>query len=400
MQRSKEKKDGSASHRRSPSARASAKRKHGGEAQGASQQQKGEKQQPQDKVECPLCGSSIALFAINAHMDFACTRRPRRESRDGSGSAAASPEGPAAAAKKAKGRDAVTSPGTAATAAEATVATASAGPSAAAAPPAAPAQSGATKPHQLEHLPEAAAAPPAEAAATPTPTPKMKPVPATQRTGTVHDFFGGQDHTVPGFFVLDTAAQPWRASFERRRPAGAKTVVSTKWMGKDLLLLYAGETSPVATDVSSAVPTHSACYTGQVPLLKSHLQVRWSRVRVGRKGRMARAARPHTHLGVPAFPLLAEMRPSLSDAPGGAVCAGARKPVVLRSGPTPAHHYDRGRLPPGLGVWFAWAPRARPFLSAPPFSMLFAAVAGYSLIPMPPLSASDVDMVYGGPFQR
>lgn len=102
----------------------------------------------------------------------------------------------------------------------------------------------------------------------------MKPVPATQRTGTVHDFFGGQDHTVPGFFVLDTSVQPWHASFLRRRPAGAKIVVTTKWMGKDLMLMSVGEeASPVASDVRSAVPTHSVCYTDQVPLLKSHLQV-------------------------------------------------------------------------------------------------------------------------------
>lgn len=213
-----------------------------------------------ETVECPLCGGLTPLLAINTHMDYTCPRRVRSTTAAQAGGAGA---GAAPLSTPSMSQPDVTVTSTATT-------------HPGSSPPAA-------KTAKVE-LPPASAltASPSPAAAVPT-------VASSARTGTVHDFFGGQDHTAPGFFLLDMAGEAtstWRARFVRQRPAGAHGVVTCKWQGKDLRLAYAGRVSPVAAGTSSAVPAHSACYSGQVPLLKSHLQVtdrdRW-------KGLLARA---------------------------------------------------------------------------------------------------------------
>eukprot|EP00043_Microstomoeca_roanoka_P012217 m.117517 g.117517 ORF g.117517 m.117517 type:complete len:137 (-) comp15429_c0_seq3:898-1308(-) len=88
--------------------------------------------------------------------------------------------------------------------------------------------------------------------------------------GTLHDFFGGADHSAPPFFLLDFAHR--RAVFLRQLPANTFVLKSTiKWQGKQLQLC---STEPIQSSEKAqqllpppSYPLHA------VSLLKSHLQV-------------------------------------------------------------------------------------------------------------------------------
>lgn len=226
MQRSKEKKEeekaaaGAGSGKPRKTSPASAKRAKLSESAGRGKRgEEGKEKRERETVLCPLCGSSMPLFAINAHMDFTCTRRPGRATA-AHGDASKRP--PEEEIRENEG-EAEAAPHVVETQRQTVVSLASdhlaaADVASAASHTATPAEEAAAPPRQEGGQQASSSSASAENNTT---TKKMKPVPATQRTGTVHDFFGGQDHTVPGFFVLDTSVQPWHASFLRRRPAGA-----------------------------------------------------------------------------------------------------------------------------------------------------------------------------------
>jgi len=87
------------------------------------------------------------------------------------------------------------------------------------------------------------------------------------RSGSLHDFFGGQDHTAPSVLYLDS---DFSASFCRNLPRDAHRLSQTvRWAGKDLVVACSrdrvaggGEWQPRASR-----------YSNQAGHLKSHLQV-------------------------------------------------------------------------------------------------------------------------------
>lgn len=238
----------SSAHRKQPASTAAAAPSASSSAPGKRRSGAGE------LVACPMCGRNVLLSLINDHIDKECSQR----------------ETPATPALL---------PVSAAAAADSP------------APKRSSLESSANQSVTAESLnPE----PTAEAAAegehvqpettAPTDTPAAmlhaapKPPPPAARSGTVHDFFGGHDYTAPSFLVLYPESEQWAARFHRQRPAGAHLVTTAKWRGKDLILMYSGDCSPVTTAESDATPSPSLCYRGQVPLLKSHIQVCWARV--------------------------------------------------------------------------------------------------------------------------
>jgi hypothetical protein len=101
---------------------------------------------------------------------------------------------------------------------------------------------------------------------TATPAPKR---PKAGPTGTVHDFFGGRDLSVPGYFHLEWLRGHPCATFFRGLPSAAKKAVDSKikWQGKELQLTTRG--------LADFPPTWNRAVSKyqNVPMLKSHLQV-------------------------------------------------------------------------------------------------------------------------------
>lgn len=92
--------------------------------------------------------------------------------------------------------------------------------------------------------------------------------PAQDRSGSLHDFFGGKDHTAPSVLYLGPG---YRAKFCRRLPAdAARLALTTRWAGKDLVLAYHKRHLEGSQEW---VPGPSQ-YRNQAQL-KSHIQVRW-----------------------------------------------------------------------------------------------------------------------------
>lgn len=92
-------------------------------------------------------------------------------------------------------------------------------------------------------------------------------------TGTVHDFFGGLDTSVPAHFVLQWSKIPV-ATFDRSHPKDAclqRMPRTFKWGGKDVSLYCNVELDIAAS--AGALTTSDPYYGSRwIPLLKSHLQ--------------------------------------------------------------------------------------------------------------------------------
>ncbi|EGD74184.1 hypothetical protein PTSG_06192 [Salpingoeca rosetta] len=87
-------------------------------------------------------------------------------------------------------------------------------------------------------------------------------------SGTLHDFFGGTDHSVPTFFLLDFPRK--RARFVRQLPANTYVLKSSiKWHGKQLQLC---SRHPLPSKEDSAQIPRSSYPDHAVSILKSHLQ--------------------------------------------------------------------------------------------------------------------------------
>jgi hypothetical protein len=107
---------------------------------------------------------------------------------------------------------------------------------------------------------------------------------AAPRSGTVHDFFGGQDTSAPGYFVL-AGSEPGAAgeghltaTFQRVQPGPGYCPVpggTFTWQRKAIRLLIAQEIAGRFHPQLAPAPTwQSATSYSNAQYLKSHLQVR------------------------------------------------------------------------------------------------------------------------------
>lgn len=89
-----------------------------------------------------------------------------------------------------------------------------------------------------------------------------------QVNASVHDYFGGEDTSVPNYFVLYKQADGFVAKFERKRPRdSSSTDITFQWLKKTVQLRLESN-----LEFGDVLQVGTSKYTN-IPFLKSHLQV-------------------------------------------------------------------------------------------------------------------------------